>query len=186
MSNCKEEFETLYKQFIKREGADKLWKYIEDSDFFIAPASTVFHGNYSGGLCEHSLNVYKRLKTFQKNETDETIAICGLLHDICKTNFYIRSTKNVQNSDGKWVKQEIWKTDDKVFYGHGECSVYILNGYIRLTREEALAIRWHMSGFDDACKGGCRAISGAYSNYPICAKLASADMLATYVDETTN
>ena len=114
---------------------------------------------------------------------DETIAICGLLHDLCQTNFYKLSKKNVKNAEGKWEEQPFYTIEDTLFYGHGEASVYILSSYIRLSREEALAIRWHMSGFDCAVKGGERAINGAYENYPLCAKLACADMLATYVNK---
>ena len=91
--------------------------------------------------------------------------------------------KNVKNAEGKWEEQPFYTIEDTLFYGHGEASVYILSSYIRLSREEALAIRWHMSGFDCAVKGGERAINGAYENYPLCAKLACADMLATYVNK---
>ena len=40
-----------------REGIEKLLSYLEKSDFFEAPASTKFHGNYKGALCVHSLGV---------------------------------------------------------------------------------------------------------------------------------
>ena len=182
MSN-KDKFIEIYKENIKRDGADKLLKYLETSDFFTAPASSKFHGAYDGGLCDHSLNVYSWLKKLQTKESDETIAICALLHDICKTNFYVKDTKNVKNADGKWVTQDYYRVEDKLFYGHGEGSVYILMSYLKLTREEALAIRWHMSGFDSSVKGGDYSQSGAYDNYPLCSKLAAADMLATFVTE---
>ena len=183
MANNKDKFIEIFKSAISREGSDKLLKYLETSDFFVAPASTKFHGSHEGGLCEHSLNVYDWLKKFQTTESDETIAICALLHDICKTNFYVKDVRNVKGADGKWTTQDCYKVEDKLFYGHGEGSVYILMSYIKLTREEALAIRWHMSGFDSSVKGGDYAQSGAYDNYPLCAKLAAADMLATYVNE---
>lgn len=183
MPTNKDKFIEIFKANIKREGGEKLLKYLENSDFFVAPASTRFHGAKEGGLCEHSLNVYDWLKKFQKDESDETIAICALLHDICKTNFYVKDIKNVKNADGKWVTQDFYRVEDKLFYGHGEGSVYILMSYIKLSREEALAIRWHMSGFDNSVKGGDYSQSGAYDNYPLCAKLAAADMLATFVTE---
>ena len=41
----------------KREGIEDLIKFLENSDFFTAPASTKFHGDYEGGLWEHSLKV---------------------------------------------------------------------------------------------------------------------------------
>lgn len=179
----RELFKQEFDAHIKRDGADKLWAYLEKSDFFTAPASSKFHGACAGGLVAHSLAVYRNLKRFQTTESDETIAICGLLHDLCKTNFYKLSKKNVKNAEGKWEEQPFYTIEDTLFYGHGEASVYILSSYIRLSREEALAIRWHMSGFDCAVKGGERAINGAYENYPLCAKLACADMLATYVNK---
>lgn len=181
--STREQFKQEFDTHIKREGADKLWAYLEKSDFFTAPASSKFHGACAGGLVAHSLAVYRNLKRFQTNESDETIAICGLLHDLCKTNFYKLSKKNVKNAEGKWEEQPFYTIEDTLCYGHGEASVYILSSYIRLSREEALAIRWHMGGFDCAVKGGERAISGAYENYPLCAKLACADMLATYVNK---
>ena len=90
----KEKFCTLYRSLIKRDGAEDLLEYLcgSGSDFFTAPASTRFHGNYPGGLCEHSLNVFQCLneylarpytKTLFSNEyTPETIAIVSLLLDL--------------------------------------------------------------------------------------------------------
>ena len=56
----KEEFLNLLKS-TNREGMDKLIEFIEKTDFFKAPASTRFHGNYEGGLLEHSMKVYELL-----------------------------------------------------------------------------------------------------------------------------
>ena len=178
---------------IKREGADKLLKFLEreECDFFKAPASTRFHLSCEGGLCTHSVHVFERLKILCANEpttnfntvpTDETIAICGLLHDLCKTNFYEASTRNVKK-DGVWVQEPYYSVNDKLCYGHGEGSVYIINGFMKLTREEALAIRWHMGGFDEAVKGGSYSQANAWNNYPLGALLHCADLQATYLDE---
>ena len=104
----KQRFIDIYKSKIKREGADKLLDYLmsEGCDFFTAPASTRFHGNYEGGLLEHSLNVYDCLCDIMKRPrikevygieySEESIAIAALLHDICKTNFYKVSFRNVR------------------------------------------------------------------------------------------
>lgn len=187
MSNIKknrEDFIKIFNENISRDGAKRLLAWLDEkSDFFTAPASTKYHGNYDGGLCEHSLNVYKRLKGLQTEESNETIAICALLHDICKTNFYVKDKKNVKGSDGKWTEQDYWKIEDKLMFGHGEGSVYILSSFINLSREEALAIRWHMCGFDNSARGGSMAINAAYDKFPLCAKIAAADLLSTYVDE---
>ena len=62
-------------------------------------------------------------------------------------------------------------------YGHGEKSVYIINGYMRLSREEAFAIRYHMgfSGIED--KGS---VGKAFEMFPLAFALSTADMEATY------
>lgn len=110
----KEEFLNLLKS-IQREGIEKLIAYLEKTDFFKAPASTRFHGNYEGGLLEHSLNVYHLLKekVAQKpyseviSASDDTIILITLLHDICKTNYYVVDYRNKKNTDGVWVKEPI-------------------------------------------------------------------------------
>lgn len=176
----KSEFIKIFTENIHREGADKLLAWLESTDFFTAPASTKYHGAHEGGLCEHSVNVYNRFVC----DNPESRAICGLLHDLCKANFYKTSTRNVKNeSTGAWEKQPFYQVDDQLPYGHGEKSVYIISGFMRLTREEAMAIRWHMGGFDDAVKGGNYAISGAFDKFPLAVMLHCADLQATYLDE---
>lgn len=188
--DAKERFITLYKEHITRDGSDKLLDYLlNHSDFFTAPASTRFHGSYSGGLLEHSLNVYdclndyltrERTKTvYHMNYEAETIAIVALLHDICKVNCYKESTRN-QKINGVWQQVPYYEFDDKLPYGHGEKSVYIINGFIRLSREEAFAIRYHMgfSGNEEV-----RNVGAAFEMYPLAFALSTADMEATYYVE---
>lgn len=178
----KEQFIEIYKSNIKREGADKLLNYLENkTDFFTAPASTRFHGVYEGALAEHSINVFNRFQC----ENEESRAICALLHDVCKTNFYKVEMRNVKVDD-KWEQQPYYTIDDQLPYGHGEKSVYIISGFIRLTREEAMAIRWHMGGFDDSVKGGSYSMSDAFEKYPLAVQLHIADLQATYLDEVRN
>ena len=66
----KERFIEIYKTYIKRSGSEKLLEYLlsPHSDFFEAPASARFHGNYDGGLLDHSLNVYDCLKDYLQRE----------------------------------------------------------------------------------------------------------------------
>ncbi|MFA5449965.1 MAG: HD domain-containing protein [Clostridia bacterium] len=189
----KQEFIEIYNANIKREGADKLLEYLLSSDFFTAPASTRFHLAEEGGLVEHSLNVYKRLKklveweygeNFEEHISAESIAICGLLHDLCKVDFYRIDYRNVKTPEGVWEKRPYYTIEEKLPYGHGEKSVYIINGFLRLTREEALAINWHMGGFDDRVRAGSYAIAGAYTMYPLCVFLSTADLMASYLDES--
>lgn len=187
----KEEFVSIFKNNIKREGADKLLEWLEKTDFFIAPASTKFHSNVEGGLCQHSVKVYKRYLSLIKNEfgdeyqniiSDESIAIIALLHDICKVGTYKTDFRNVK-VDGVWTQQPYFSVQDDLPYGHGEKSVYMICGFMKLTREEAMAINWHMGGFDARVKGGSYALSDAYYKFPTAFLFSIADMMSTYLDE---
>lgn len=76
-----------------------------------------------------------------------------------------------------------YTVEDQFPYGHGEKSVYLIERFMRLKTEEAVAIRWHMGGFDDAVRGGSFVISAAFEKYPLALLLHLADMQATYLDE---
>lgn len=185
----KEEFISLYQSRITREGADKLLEYLDSpqSDFFTAPASTRFHGSYEGGLLEHSLNVYYCLYDYLNRDrvkemyniscSEESIAIVSLLHDLCKINCYQKGTRNVKDKNGVWQTVPTFEYADDLPYGHGEKSVYIISGFMRLTREEAFAIRYHMgfSGTEPQNNVGA-----AFEKYPLAFALSTADMEATY------
>lgn len=186
-----ERFTEIYNRYITREGADKLLDFLTNgSDFFTAPASTRYHGAYEGGLLEHSLNVYDclydilnrpRMKELYGIEySDESIAIAGLLHDICKVNFYKTSYRNVKDENGKWVSAPYYTIEDKLPYGHGEKSVYIVSGFLRLTRDEAFAIRYHMgfSGTEDPGNVG-----KALEMFPLAYATCCADMEAAFIME---
>ncbi len=194
MDNAKEKFIEIYEKYIKREGAKELLDYLKKSDFFVAPASTQFHSAYEGGLCEHSINVYNRFLNAVKNEYGqdyltnermESIAIAGLLHDICKIDTFKTDYRN-KKVDGNWVSVPYYTVEDSLPYGHGEKSVYIISGFLRLTREEAMMINWHMGGFDARVKGGSYSLSEAYYRFPLAVLLHTSDMLATYLDEDRN
>ena len=187
----KQRFIEIFNNYIHREGADKLLEWLLTTDFFTCPASTKFHSAFEGGLCQHSLNVYNKLldlvklefgDDWEKEISQETIAICGLLHDICKVNTYKIEMRNVK-IDGEWCQQPFYSVADSLPYGHGEKSVYIINGFIRLTREEAMAINWHMGGFDLRAKAGGYSISDAFYMFKLCPLLHASDLLATYLDE---
>lgn len=176
---------------VKRENIQDLIKWLKnETDFFTAPASTRFHGSYVGGLAEHSYNVFQCLKSielldeFKKFRFDyDSIIICSLLHDVCKTNFYKMSEKNTKDKNGNWIKVPFYEVEDTEPYGHGEKSVMLIEKYIKLTDEERYSIRWHMGGFDESVKGGSYAIGKAYEKYPLALALHLADMTATYICE---
>ncbi len=190
----KDKFIKAYTENITRPGADKLLAWIESSDFFAAPASTRFHLSSPGGLLEHSLHVFERMKAICANEATitpgfnepsmETMAVCGLLHDICKANFYAVEMRNRKNDQGRWEQYPFYVVDDKLPYGHGEKSVYIISGFMRLSREEAMAIRWHMGFADNDFRGGGYSVGNAFEKFPLAVLLHIADLQATYLDET--
>ena len=180
----KDEFINLLKQ-TNREGMEKLLDFLEKSDFYTAPASTRFHGSKENGLLEHSMKVYEILKHKIENcvipiETPkESIIIIGLLHDICKTNFYKVDYRNAKNSLGVWEKVPYYAVEDTIPFGHGEKSVMMLTEYIKLTNEEKYAIRWHM-GYTEP-KELYTTIGLAYKKYPIALLTHEADLEATYL-----
>ena len=188
----KERFIDIYTTHIKREGADKLLDYLTGPgcDFFSAPASTRYHNAWEGGLCAHSLNVYDCLcdyleRTAAKEKFGllypaESVAIAALLHDLCKTNVYKCSTRNVKDESGRWKTVPYYEFDDQLPYGHGEKSVYIISGYMKLTREEAFAIRYHM-GFSE--ENNVRNVGAAFEKFPLAVALSIADTEATFFVE---
>ena len=189
----RQRFLDICRTHIHREGIDKFLEYLDSpsSDFYTAPASTRFHGAYEGGLLKHSLNVYDCLRTYINSQrakgalgleySDETIALVSLFHDACKINCYKPGFRNVKEN-GVWHQVPTFEFDDRLPYGHGEKSVYILSGYMKLTREEAFAIRYHMgfSTTDDP-----RNVGKAFEMYPLAFALAVADMEASYYLEET-
>ena len=183
----KQKFIEYYQANIHREGADRLLEWLQTTDFFTAPASTRYHCACPAGLVMHSINVYEVMmeKHFDP-ETDsaESFALCALLHDVCKAQFYKVSSRNVKNErTGQWEKVPYYVIEDAFPYGHGEKSVFLIERFVRLKPAEATAIRWHMGGFDDAARGGNFSISVAYDKYPIAVKLHLADLEATYLRE---
>ena len=189
--SAKDEFIQIYQEKIQRKGADRLLEYLmsDTSDFFTAPSSTRFHGSHEGGLVEHSVNVYRCLsdyltrprtkELYRMDYTEETVALVALLHDICKLNFYTVDYRNAKNDKGVWEKVPYYRVEDNLPYGHGEKSVYIISSYMRLSREEAFAIRYHM-GFSDASPEQRNNVGKAFEMFPLAMALNVADMEATY------
>lgn len=192
-----------------RDGIENLITYLESTDFYTAPASSRFHGDYAGGLLEHSLNVYRCLCAKRRNpiwarfigETPmESLALAALLHDVCKANFYAVDYRNQKTYDeakvaaaaGWQVKSDangkfIWETvpfykfDEKFPFGHGDKSVYLINKYITLTDEEAVAIRFHMGAYES--KEIWNSLGNAFEKFPLALALHEADMEATHLLE---
>lgn len=194
----KAEFLKIWTERVQRDYADALLAWLErETDFFEAPASTRHHGAHPGGLLEHSLNVYHRLRAIVCVETygattsdllaedvEETVAVLALLHDVCKVNCYHTETRRRKNPEtGYWEDYQTYAFRDPLPLGHGEKSLYLIQRHMDLEPEEALAIRWHMGAYDNAVKGDGRALSAAMAASPWVWRLQQADMCAAWVDE---
>lgn len=182
---------------VRRPGVDALIDYLEKSDFFEAPASTIYHGSYAGGLVEHSLNVYTMLQWYVANLQDsdfelpkiseESVIIVALLHDLCKVNCYHESTRNMKNEQtGKWEKVPCYKREPLLPMGHGGKSVFIIQQFIKLTPEEAQAIYWHMGAYDTSPYNTLNELGKSYEMNLLAFLLNQADMMATYIAENPN
>lgn len=180
------QFITMFRR-ITRPRADKLLEWLlNETDFFVAPASTKYHGAQPGGLLDHSCKVHSRLREIAFREAngfppprgdfwlgdvqEEMVAVMGLLHDLCKIGCYH------QTGTGYTYK-------DPFPLGHGEKSVFLIMRHMELSEAEAMAIRWHMGAYDDAVKGGTRSFCAAMNMTPWVWRLHQADMDATWEDE---
>ena len=180
----KEEFRAIFQQHVTRRGGDQLLEWLENTDFYTAPASTKFHCACEFGLVMHSLNVYKvlREKYFEEGDSEESFALCGLLHDVCKAQFYKVATRNVKNDEtGQWEKRPYYSVEDAFPYGHGEKSVYLIERFVRLKPAEAMAIRWHMGLFEmsEPTSSGRASYRSAMGMSPLVSLLQAADMVAS-------
>lgn len=179
----KGEFLILFDKYVTRDGASELRKWLVESDFFTAPASTRFHGSHEGGLCEHSLNVWKQMVRLLKaypeiKTTGETVAVVALLHDVCKVGLYKVDYRNAKNEAGQWEKVPYYVYDEQFSYGnHGGKSVYLIGKHIKLTDQEAVAVQCHMGNED-----GKYSTSDAYRQFPLAWLLHVADEASTYLD----
>ena len=190
---AKEMFTRIYKENIKRAGSEELFAWLEKTDFFVAPASTKYHGAYDGGLVAHSINVCNRLFELvalyinedEEEYSRETIAICGLLHDVCKAQFYKKSFRNVKDEDtGKWSKEPCFIVDEIFPCGHSEKSIILIQSMMKLTKTEILSLRAHMGAFDNDAKAGGYVISNCFEACKLAPLLHTADLIATYINES--
>lgn len=186
--------EYIEKYLDKVDGVENLFDWLKSEDFFTAPASTKYHGNYEGGLCEHSIHVCECMLNIIRSEAFSSIScnvdkrsavLVALFHDVCKVNYYAVSTRNVKNEYGNWEKVPYYTIREKFPAGHGEKSVMILQKYLKLMPDEMMAINWHM-GFSDARAKdpiGMNQVSNAFKKYPLAYLLHVADMQATYYED---
>ncbi len=188
---------------VDRKGMKELIEWLSDPnpsicDFFIAPASTMYHGNYKGGLCEHSLHVYDCLLKVRENYydlmklngqtpvniTDEQCIIVALLHDLCKVWFYKEKECSYKDPDtGVWMKYQGYGVNDRLPLGHGDKSIILIQRFMALTGPEMLAIRWHMGQTPEVMldPNYKYAYSKAMDECPLCFLLHQADSMAAFL-----
>jgi hypothetical protein len=178
----------------ERIGIDKVIIYLEGSDFYTAPASANHHSNVEGGLALHSWTVFQLLceknERFNLSMPNDTLIICGLLHDFCKINTYKRTIKNVKKGTKKdykgkdvanWVEEEVWTSEDQFPVGHGEKSVMLLQEFIKLCQVEIMMIRWHMGGYEP--KDNYWTMNRARELFPMITVMSTADLEASHILE---
>ena len=190
----KENFQKILSD-TKRKGIESVLAKLEEYGFYDAPASTKFHLSCKGGLVEHSLNVFEAamflrkqiIQRKQKLEEQlplESIAICSLLHDTCKTDIYKEGILSRKNTDGYWEKYVGYQVDynNVLPLGHGEKSVIMLLSWgLELTPDEMLAIRWHMNAWDLPMQSPEHkdSFNAAKAKTPLVALILSADGIAS-------
>lgn len=172
--------------------ADRIVAWLETTDFFTAPASTRYHESEVCGLVFHSLKVYNEATTLQSIPAFSSCNVCSwalvaLVHDWCKIGLYEQFTRNVKNEHtGQWEKVPSFKIADvkrNNTLGHGAASMFIIGQYIRLSYEEALAIRWHM-GTWNVCESEFGDLQDSNENYPLVHMIQFADQLAITLYES--
>ncbi len=196
-------FISLCKEHIHRDGLDGILDYLEKTDFYTAPSSTNFHLNEDGGLCQHSVNVFRTAcklyeniaeqpikdgtSPFEAEVSMESIAITTLFHDLCKVKLYHKTERWKKDENNRWVSYPGYELKDEFPLGHGEKSCLMLNWYVHLKPEEMLAIRWHMGMFDMGENGTSQRYSfyAALEKSPLVSIVHAADFLASKLLEKT-
>lgn len=203
ISQNRDAFRALCREHIRRDGLERLLEYLDTTDFYTAPSSSMYHLNEDGGLCLHSMNVFHAAMKlyeslgrevlasgegpFRGEISAESIAVSTLFHDLCKMNIYHKTERWKKDDNGRWVSYPAYEIKDELPLGHGEKSCYIVRGFIKLQRDELLAIRWHMGMFDMGDSGSSliRSFRNALEQSPLVSLVHSADFLASNLMEVT-
>ena len=164
---------------------NQIINWIESTDFYESPASTIYHESFPHGLLYHTLVVYNKMielyqiPTFKGKVDIESATICCLMHDWCKIGLYEQYKKNVKNEQtGQWERVDAYRR--KSFphsFGHGVTSMFMAMKFVKLTEEEALAIRWHMSMFNVA-SNEINEYQQSCEQYPLVHLIQFADQLS--------
>jgi hypothetical protein len=179
----------LFKTLMDSVGiSDDFIQWLIDEGFFTAPASIKYHGNYEGGLFDHSYTVtHTLLEMTEKIDIEwqhpRSPYIVGMFHDLCKIDQYekVIGVEGIVYFGRDEVEGEEYHFEyasDSLFPGHGEKSVMKLASWLQLTEEEILCIRYHMGAYEkDAWDYYDRAIK----KYQTVLWTHTADMVASKV-----
>lgn len=166
------------------ERIEKTIKYLNTTDFFEAPASTMFHESEPHGLLHHTLKVVSKIQevaaipSFCENVNLEAAVLVALTHDWCKIGLYEMFMRNQKNKDGVWEQVPSYRRKDFALpMGHGAASMWQVSKFFRLSTEEALALRWHMGRWNVA-DNEINELQQSNENYPLVHLLQFADQLA--------
>lgn len=178
-----------------------LLEFLQNTDFFVAPASTKYHGSIRGGLVLHSLEVYdnllKLVETFKDDEhpaiDPNSLKVAALFHDLSKMNYYKLSSRNEKEykADGKqvdalgrfnWnsiIEYKTIEADSRfVCVDHDVNSAFLINQFIPLTQEEFAAIANHSGGMTN--KFSNADLNTIFKVYPLALFLHLSDMYSCY------
>lgn len=165
-------------------GYVKMIDWLRSTDFYRAPASSIYHDSYVGGLLVHTLKVYNEAILLRQSRRFKTIlpssiALVTLTHDWCKINAYESYKRNVKNDKtGQWEAVDAFRKSGKEFpLGHGATSMFMASKYFDLTNEQALAIRWHQGRWN-CCESEMNELQKANEMYPLVHLLQFADQLS--------
>lgn len=159
-----------------------LMEWLEESGYYTQPAAKVHHGAKEGGLFDHSLQVAYELINLTKRldlkwQREESPAIIGMLHDICKLDQYSLEYE-LPFPEKDEVPKIVWNKQ-QYLPGHGEKSLIMLMGKADLTEEEIMCIRYHMGAFTD--KEEWEFYSRAVNKWPNVLYTHTADMIASQI-----
>lgn len=194
--NSKEKFLLELKRKVSRPGIENLITFLESSDFFTAPASLKLHHTWSGGLCDYAWDRYdymlKLVKDTPRQVEEESIAICALLANLDKINYFEPTVFNRKHycADGdrkddvgtfKWVAERGYAVRDPadrfIFGTSGQNAERIITNYIPLKDEESAAIINLGVSYENPTFN----YSHIYKKYKLACILSAADQLATYL-----
>lgn len=162
----------------------KVLGWVQETDFYEAPASTIYHESFPHGLLYHTMSVYNNMLELRKAkkfaQTDvASAALCCLTHDWCKIGLYESYKRNVKNEQtGQWEQKDAYRRGSFPHpLGHGAASMFMAMKTFNLTEEECAAIRWHMSMFN-VSSNEVNEYQQACEDYPLVHLVQFSDQLA--------